>query len=124
MFDHLLQSSGTMLVQGDADKVARCLLDEHSTLLVIAVLQKLLAEVVAEGISHEFDDMLVGLEPDHVHFLGLALLELLLKVATSVLVLAERVDLASVLLQGDILEAAHGCYIVLAKFIIVHRISQ
>jgi hypothetical protein len=76
--DHLLQGSGSMLVECNTDKIMRGILNENGALLIIAVLQQLLAEVVAEGIGHQLNDMLIGLKPNHMDLLRVAILKLLL----------------------------------------------
>lgn len=53
-----------------------------------------MAEVVSERISHEFREMSVGLSEDHISVCRLAVLKLLLKVSTSVLVLAQVEEFA------------------------------
>ena len=49
--------------------------------------------------------MLVSLEEDDVKMFGVAILKLLLKKATTMLILAQRIDLSSQTLQGDICES-------------------
>lgn len=106
--NHLLECASSVLVQGDADKVVGGVADQDGALLVVAELEKLLAEVVAERIGHELDDVHVGLLPDEVDGLFVAALELLLEETASVLVLAECVDLALKGLKADVGEAVHG----------------
>ena len=48
--DHLLQSAGAMLVEGDLDHGRCSSTDENSALVVVGVLEQLLTEVVAEGV--------------------------------------------------------------------------
>jgi hypothetical protein len=48
--DHLLESAGTMLVQRDLNKLGSSVVNEGGALLVVGVLKKLLAQVVAERI--------------------------------------------------------------------------
>jgi len=106
--DHLLQSSGAVLVESDTDEIMRGILDQDSTLLIIAILEQLLAEVVSEGIGHQLDDMLIGLKPDHMNLLRVTVLELLLQVAASMLILAESIDLTTELLKLHVGEPVHG----------------
>lgn len=106
--NHLLQSAGSMLVQRNADHVLSSVLDKNGALFIVAILQELLAQVVAEWIGHQLDHVLIGLEPDHVNLLGVAVLELLLEVAAAMLILAERVDLATNSLERQVVEAAHS----------------
>lgn len=107
--DHLLQSPSAVLIESDADKVVRRVLDQNSALFVVTVLEKLLAEVVTERVGHELDNMLVGLKPDHVDLLRVAVLKLLLKVSAAVLILAQSIDLATKLLKRHVGESVHGC---------------
>jgi hypothetical protein len=97
--DHLLQGSSSVLVQSDADKVMGCIFDEDSALFVIAILQKLLAEIIAERISHQLNNVLIGFKPDHVDLLGVAIFQFLLKVSTAVLVFAESIYLTAELFK-------------------------
>lgn len=48
--DHLLNSSGSVHIQGNVDQVLGNRLADDTTLLVGRVLQQLLAKVVAEGV--------------------------------------------------------------------------
>ena len=79
-----------MLVQGDADHVLRRVLDQNSPLVVIAKLEELLAQIITKRVHHELDDVLVCLLPDHGDLARIAFLELLLKIAAAVLILAQR----------------------------------
>lgn len=97
-----------MLVQRNANKILGGILDEHGALFVVTELKQLLAEVVAKGIRHELNNVLVGLQPDHVNLLGVALLELLLEEAASMLVLAQTVDLTTKRLKSNICESVHS----------------
>lgn len=107
-FDHLLQSSSSVLVESNSDEVLGRILNENSALFVVAELEELLAEVVAEGIGHQLNDMLIGLKPYHVDLLGVALLQLLLKISAAVLILAEGIDLATQLLKWQVCKTVHG----------------
>ena len=104
--NHLLQSTGPMLVQSDLDHLGSCVGDEHSTLLVVGEFKQLLTQVVSEGICHEFNNMLVGLQEDHVKMLGIVFLKLLLEVPATVLILAQTVDFSLQMLELDIVEAS------------------
>ena len=106
--DHLLQSPGTVLVKRDSDHISGGVLDQDGALCVIAELKELLAQVIAEGIGHELNDVCVGLLPDHVHLLGNTVLQLLLEVAATVLVLTKGVDATYNLLERQVMETAHG----------------
>jgi hypothetical protein len=48
--DHLLEGTGTMLVQRDFDHVWSSVVDESGALIIVAVFEQLLAEVVPERI--------------------------------------------------------------------------
>lgn len=48
--NHLLKSAGAVLVEGNLDQRRGRVTDESVTLLVVGILEKLLAEVVAERI--------------------------------------------------------------------------
>jgi hypothetical protein len=106
--DHLLQGTSAVLVESDADHVLGGILNELGAFLIIAEFEKLLAQVVAERIRHQLDDVGISLEPDLVDVVGVALLKLLLEVAAAVLVLAEFVDLTSDTLEGQVVVALHG----------------
>lgn len=93
--NHLLQSSSTMLIKSDPNEILRCIFNEHSSLVVVAVLQKLLAEIISERISHQLNHMLVSLKPDHMNLLRIAVLQFLLKIATAMLILAQSVYLST-----------------------------
>src|ERR1700712_1048602 len=71
-FNHLLESSGSMLVKGYANQVNSSILDEDCTLIVVALLKKLLAEVIPKGIGHQLNNVLISLQPNHMNFFGLA----------------------------------------------------
>ena len=104
--NHLLESSSAMLVERDSGESVRCSSDESGALVVGAVFEQLLAEIVAEGISHELADVRTSLSEDDLNLLGLALLELALKVSTAVLILAELVEATTVGLERNIGEAS------------------
>lgn len=106
--NHLLQGSCSMLVQRNADEVMGGVQDKYGAILIVAELEKLLAQVVAERIGHQLDNMWVGLLPDEVDMLLVAALKLLLEETASVLILAQSVDLATEGLECDVGEAVHG----------------
>lgn len=76
--DHLLEGASAVLVERDANHVLGSVLDEDGALFVIAEFKKLLAQIVAERICHELNDVGIGLQPDRVNLLRVALLKLLL----------------------------------------------
>lgn len=110
VLNHFLKGTGAVLVQGDADHVLGSVLNQDGSLVIVAKLEELLAQIITKGVRHELDDVLVGFSPDHVHLIRIALLKLLLKVTTAVLVLAQIVNLAGKGLQGHVLVAGHGWY--------------
>lgn len=112
ILNHLLQGASAVLVESDANHVLGRILDKDSALVIVAVLKELLAQVVAEGISHEFDDMRTSLKPDLLDLLWVAILQLLLKVTATVLILAQLVDPTSKGLQGLVVVRGHACEIV------------
>lgn len=95
ILNHLLQGPCSMLVESDAHHVFGCVLDQDSSFVVIAKLEELLAQIITKRIRHELDDMLIGLEPNHVNLIAFTLLQLLLEIAAAVLILAQLVNLAS-----------------------------
>ena len=106
--DHLLQSARAMLVEGNADHISSGVLDQDRAFLVVTKLQEFLAQVVAKRISHQLDNVRVGLQPNHVHLVRYTVFKLLLKVSATVLVLAEVVDATNNLLEGEVVKAAHS----------------
>jgi hypothetical protein len=52
-FDHLLQSSGTMLIQSDVHQTRSGSIDKYGTLLMVRELQKLLTEIIAKRVYRE-----------------------------------------------------------------------
>jgi len=108
MLDHLLEGSSTMLIQGDANHLRGGVLNENGALLVTAELDELLAQVVTEGIHHQLYNVLVNLEPNHVDLSRNAVLQLLLKVAAAMLILAQGVNVTSALLERKVVITSHG----------------
>jgi hypothetical protein len=108
VLNHLLESPGSVLVQGNAGHVSGGILDQARALVVVAELKEFLAQIITKGVHHELRDMLVSLEPDHVDLSGIAFLELLLKIAATVLIFAQLVDLVAEALQRHVLITRHG----------------
>lgn len=67
------------------------------------MLEKLLAEVVAKWVNHQFGHMVVHLIEDDLHNHGIPVLQFFLQKPTSVLVLAEGVDVSDHLLDASVL---------------------
>lgn len=111
VLNHLLECPRAVLVESNAYHLRRGILDEYGSLVVIAELKQLLAQIIAKWVCHELDDMLVGLKPNHMDLFSVALLKLLLKVTAAVLILAQLVQLSTERLQCHVVEAGH-CYCV------------
>lgn len=108
-FDHLLQCAGSMLVESDADKFMRGIFDQDGAFVIVAELEELLTEIVAKWVGHKFNDVLIRFQPDHVHLIRVAVLQLLLQEAAAMLVLAQSIDLATKTFEGSIGIFLHGC---------------
>lgn len=102
---HLLDCPRSVHVQRDANQVVGNGVNDRRPLLLGRVLEKLLAEVVAKGISHEFGEVAIGFVEDHVTVFGVAVFEFLLEVATTVLVLTERKKLALEIFNANACES-------------------
>lgn len=109
ILNHLLQRARAVLVEGNAHHVLRSVLDQDGPLVVIAKLKELLAQIITKWVRHELDDVLVGLEPNRMNLLSVALFQFLLKIAATMLVLAQVIYLASKGVQRHVLVAGHGC---------------
>ena len=94
-----------MHVERDGDQVLGNRLADDIALLVVRVLYELLAEVIAKRIRHEVGKVAERLVEDDVAMLWDTLLKLLLEVATAVLILAKRRDLALQVLKASTSEA-------------------
>lgn len=105
--NHLLQRPRAVLVEGDAYHVLRRVLDQDSSLVVIAKLEELLAQIITKWVRHELDDVLVRLMPDQVNLLRVAFIKFLLEEAATVLVLAEVIDLANIGFKCHAIVARH-----------------
>ena len=99
--NHLLDSTGTVHVQRDVDQVLRDRLADDIALFVGSILEQLLAEIVAKRVRHKLGEVGEGLAEDHIPVLGSAFLKLLLQVATTVLILAQRGNLSLEVLQTN-----------------------
>ena len=97
-----------MLVQSDVHHVLLRVLDEYRPFLIIAILQELLAEVVAKRVSHELDHVLIRLKPDGADRIALTTLELLLQETATMLVFAKAVNLPADMLDVHVVVAGHG----------------
>jgi hypothetical protein len=49
-FNHLLESSSSVLIEGDLNQLRRGVFDESSALLIVRIFKQLLAEIIAEWI--------------------------------------------------------------------------
>jgi hypothetical protein len=95
ILNHLLESAGPVLVESNPNHVLRSVLYQNGSLVVVAELEELLAQIITKWIHHELDNMLVCLEPNHMHLLRIALLKLFLKIAATMLILAEVINLTT-----------------------------
>lgn len=107
--NHLLEGTSTVLVQGNANHLCRCILDKGSAFIISAVLQELLAEIVAERIHHQLGDVRASLSPDLADLGRVSVLQLLLKEPAAMLVFAQSEDLSNKIIKRQIVEAGHGC---------------
>ena len=107
VLNHLLQGTGAVGVESNANHVLGRVLDENGPVVVIAKLQKLLAQIITKRVRHKLDDVLVRLEPYHMDLILVALLELLLEVAAAMLIFAKFVNLAAERFKRHILVARH-----------------
>jgi len=113
MLNHLLKCASSMLVDGNVGHMRSCVGDEGAALFRSALLKKLLAEIVAERIFHELDNMVLDFIEDNGQILGLLfsrkgiiwIINLLLQEAATILILGHLKDLANVLLNGVTSEA-------------------
>lgn len=93
-FDHFLQSTRTMLVEGDLDKLRGCIVDKNCTLLVVGKFEKLLTKIVAKWVSHKIYDLMICLDENHVNILREVFLKLPLQVTASMLIGAQAKQLS------------------------------
>lgn len=111
--DHFLQCPSPMLIKGDLDHLRSSIVNEDCTLIVVRKLEQLLAEVVAEWIckgsaeaeprssrkkmsrtGHQFYYMWIGLNENELYMFRVPLFQLLLQVATAMLIFTKSIDLA------------------------------
>lgn len=102
--DHLLERASAVLVESNLHKLGGSIADKSGTLSVVGVFEQLLAQIVAEWISHKLDNMWARLGKDHVELNRVFLLELALKIAAAVLVLTQGIQIADVLLERNVAE--------------------
>jgi hypothetical protein len=98
-FNHLLQSTGTMLISSNVNHGGSSVVDENRALVFGCKLKNLLAEVVAKVVLHKLNNMVLDLREDEVQVGFVALFNLLLEEATSVLVFGIVKDLTFQLLK-------------------------
>src|SRR5690242_4771706 len=82
-----------MLVKCNGDHGRGSIANQSVALLVVREFQKLLAEVVAKGVSHELNDMGSGLVENDLQVFCVALLKLLLQEAAAMLIFTQTVNL-------------------------------
>jgi len=86
--NHLLNSASSMHVQRDIDQVRGDGIADEVALFVRCILQQLLAKIVAERVGHQISKMGECLAEDDVSVFRNSLLQFLLKISTTVLILA------------------------------------
>lgn len=101
VFNHLLESSGAVLIQGNPNHVRGGIIDQNGVLVRIGVFKKLLDQIVAKWISHELMHVVLDFVKDHFRLLWLAFGKLSLQVTTSVLVSAQGEYLPNNILQRE-----------------------
>jgi hypothetical protein len=99
--DHLLHGARAVHVFRDGDELRAHQLDNLQALRLVAMLEQLLAQVVAERIDHQLDNVLVNFGENELRRAPIVFVELLLQKTAAVLVLAQRVDLAEALIERD-----------------------
>lgn len=108
LLDGLLNRTSTMHVLRDLHQRATDAANNSQALRRRALFDQLLAEVVSEGIRHEFHDLRHNFSKDQVASNGsLVLIEFLLQITATILILAHLEDLTNALLQGGV-GVAHG----------------
>ena len=115
VLDHSLQSASAMLIERDLRHGWNRFLDEDGALLGVGMLEKTLAEIVAERIDHELGEVILDLLEDDLNVLRILLFKLPLQEATAMLVLAQSIDL-----PGDIWNGG-GLELVISVGLALHR---
>ena len=93
--DELLRRTRPVHVDGDAHEVSARLLHDLEPLCGRAVLEQLLAQVVAERVGHELHDVVEHLVEDHAGDARAVLVQQLLERAAPLLVFAHVVDVSA-----------------------------
>lgn len=99
VFNHLLQSTSTVLIGRNVNHRGSSIVNENRALLFGRKLKNLLTEVVAKVVLHKLNDVVLDLREDEVQVGLVALFNLLLEEAASVLVLGILKDLTFQLLK-------------------------
>jgi len=102
-----------VLVQGNFNKLWGSGIDKDSSLFIVGVFEKFLAEVISKGIylelansrcrakartwatSHQLNHMGVSFKKDHLHVLRVAFFKFLLEITAPMLIFAELVDISN-----------------------------
>jgi hypothetical protein len=105
--NHLLYSSRTVHVQRDGNEILSNRFADNVALIVRGELEEFLAQIVAERVRHEFGKVAERFTEDHVAMLRNAFLKLLLKVSTTMLVLAKCGYFALKVLKAGASETVH-----------------
>lgn len=103
-FNHLLKSTGAVLVERNRSESRRCGIDQSGTLLVVAVLEQLLTKIVAEWICHEFNDVRACLHKDGLDVFFVSVFKFSLEVTATMLIFAEFIETSTVGLEWDVVE--------------------
>ena len=93
--NHLLQSASAVLVECNRDHSRGCIAHKSVALLIIAEFQELLTKVVTKRISHKLNHVRSGLVEDDLDVLWVTVFKLLLQETTTVLILAQAVNLVT-----------------------------
>jgi hypothetical protein len=98
-----------MLIGSNFDHGWGSVVDENSSLILARKLENLLAKVVAEAILHKLDHMVFDLREDEGQVGFVAIFNLLLEIAATVLVLGKLKDLSFKGLKLSVGEAMISC---------------
>ena len=103
--DHLLNGAGSMHVQRDIDQIRGNGIADKVALFIRRILQQLLAKVIAKGVGHEVSKVGEGLSEDDVSMIRDPFLQLLLEIATAVLIFAQAGNFTNKVLESSTGEA-------------------
>ena len=98
--NHLLNSTGSMHVQRDVDKIRGNGVADEVALFVRSIFQQFLAKVVTERVGHQIGEVGKGFVEDDVSMFGGTFLQFLLQITTTVLILAQTCDFTDKVLEA------------------------